>query len=223
MAAQGWMTIAGMPIFTNDVRVLIIAGDPLARAGLAALLANQPALAIIGQVAPATDLTTQIAAYQPNVVLWDLGWNPATTLDYLTELADSGLPVLTLVPDEAQTGAVWAAGARGLLLRDAQVDALTAALVALAHGLVVLEPVLANGVVVSSGTTPHLLAESLTPRELEVLKRMAEGLSNKMIARELEISEHTIKFHVNAILGKLGAQSRTEAVVRATRAGLILL
>ena len=67
------------------------------------------------------------------------------------------------------------------------------------------------------------LVEPLSARELEVLRRMAEGLANKQIARELEISEHTVKFHVNAVLGKLGAQSRTEAVVRATRAGLILL
>ena len=64
--------------------------------------------------------------------------------------------------------------------------------------------------------------EALSARELDVLRCMAEGLSNKQIARDLDISEHTVKFHVNAILGKLGAQSRTEAVVRATRAGLIL-
>jgi DNA-binding NarL/FixJ family response regulator len=65
--------------------------------------------------------------------------------------------------------------------------------------------------------------EPLTPREMEVLQRLAEGLTNKAIAQELGISEHTIKFHVNAIMGKLHAQSRTEAVVRATRLGLILL
>ncbi len=67
------------------------------------------------------------------------------------------------------------------------------------------------------------LAEPLSARELEVLRYLAEGLSNKEIARKMAISENTIKFHVNAILGKLGAQSRTEAVVRATRAGLVLL
>jgi len=65
--------------------------------------------------------------------------------------------------------------------------------------------------------------ESLTSRELEVLQYLAEGLPNKAIALKLGISEHTIKFHVNAILGKLGAQSRTEAVVRASRLGLIIL
>jgi DNA-binding NarL/FixJ family response regulator len=66
-------------------------------------------------------------------------------------------------------------------------------------------------------------AEALTPRELEVLQLLAEGLPNKTIARQLSISEHTVKFHLNAIMSKLGAQSRTEAVVRATRLGLIIL
>ncbi|CAN5539051.1 response regulator transcription factor [soil metagenome] len=212
-----------MLLSSHQVRILIIAGDPLARAGLAALLATQPTLTIVGQVAPGADLVTQVGAYQPTVILWDLGWNPVTALEALTELTEDGLPVLALIQDETQTSVVWAAGARGLLLRDAKLEAVAAALVGLAQGLAVLDPGLANGVMVSSGATPHLLAEPLTPRELEVLKRMAEGLSNKLIARELEISEHTIKFHVNAILGKLGAQSRTEAVVRATRAGLILL
>ena len=65
--------------------------------------------------------------------------------------------------------------------------------------------------------------EDLTPRELEVVQLLAEGLPNKAIAKRLGVSDHTIKFHVNAILGKLGAQSRTEAVVRATRLGLIVL
>jgi DNA-binding NarL/FixJ family response regulator len=65
--------------------------------------------------------------------------------------------------------------------------------------------------------------EPLSPRELDVLRGLAEGLANKQLARSLGISEHTVKFHINAILGKLRAQSRTEAVVRATRAGLILL
>ena len=70
---------------------------------------------------------------------------------------------------------------------------------------------------------PDALAEALTPRELEVLQLLAEGLSNKLIAARLGISEHTAKFHVNAILGKLGAQTRAEAVAQAARLGLLLL
>jgi len=94
---------------------------------------------------------------------------------------------------------------------------------AAAHGLVVLDPSLVNPVLEARDPSSASLVEELTPRELEVLGLLAEGLPNKAIARRLGISDHTVKFHVNAVLGKLGAQSRTEAVVRATRLGLILL
>jgi DNA-binding CsgD family transcriptional regulator len=70
---------------------------------------------------------------------------------------------------------------------------------------------------------PQELAEALTPRELDVLQLLSQGLANKLIARRLGISEHTVKFHVNAILGKLGAQSRSEAIVQALRLGLVAL
>jgi DNA-binding NarL/FixJ family response regulator len=89
--------------------------------------------------------------------------------------------------------------------------------------LIALDPALADVVQPSRDLLPQPPAEELTPRELEVLQLLAEGLSNKAIAYRLDISEHTVKFHVNAILGKLSAQSRTEAVVQATRLGLIIL
>ncbi|MFN8494269.1 MAG: response regulator transcription factor [Caldilineaceae bacterium] len=212
-----------MSMPTPPLRTLIIAGDTLARAGLAALLSNQPNLVVVGQVAVEGDLTLPANAYQPDIILWDLGWNPAPQLDALTALTESGLPVLALLPDAAYASQVWAAGARGLLLREAKANALTAALDGLGQGLVVFEPTFTNPAVLDPLTPANPLVEPLTPREVEVLQRMAEGLSNKLIARALAISEHTVKFHVNAILSKLGAQSRTEAVVRATRAGLILL
>jgi len=212
-----------MSIVPHNLRILIVAGDPLARAGLAALLANQTGLTVVGQVAADGDLASHLSAYVPDVLLWDLGWNPATQLDRLADFTELGPPVLALVPDDGYTRQVWATGVRGLLLRAASAAALAAAVTGLAQGLVVLDAPLANVAVQSALVTPNPLSEPLTPRETEVLRRMAEGLSNKLIARDLAISEHTIKFHVNAIMGKLGAQSRTEAVVRATRAGLILL
>lgn len=212
-----------MPNSASHLRILIIASDTLVRAGLGALLANQPSLLVVGQVAIENDLAIHINAYQPDVVLWDLGWNPATQLERLSELTERGLPILGLLPDDGYVSQVWATGVRGLLLREASADAVAAALIGLGQGLIVLEPALTNLAALSAMTPANPLAEPLTPRELEVLQRMAEGLSNKLIARELAISEHTVKFHVNAILSKLGAQSRTEAVVRATRAGLILL
>jgi DNA-binding NarL/FixJ family response regulator len=102
-------------------------------------------------------------------------------------------------------------------------DKLLTAARAVANGLVVVEPKLASALLPAMDSDQFTPDEPLTPREMEVLQRLAEGLTNKAIAQELGISEHTIKFHVNAIMGKLHAQSRTEAVVRATRLGLILL
>ncbi|MEI2609756.1 MAG: response regulator transcription factor [Candidatus Promineifilaceae bacterium] len=93
---------------------------------------------------------------------------------------------------------------------------------AAAH-LILIDPTLASPLLPHPGNDDTLLIENLTSREQQVLQLLAEGLPNKNIARQLAISEHTVKFHVNAIMTKLGAQSRTEAVVRATRAGLIML
>jgi DNA-binding NarL/FixJ family response regulator len=100
---------------------------------------------------------------------------------------------------------------------------MVAALTAVSEGLTVLDPSVAGVLSPAEELPPTALAEELTPRELEVLQLLAEGLSNKAIGYRLEISEHTVKFHVTAIMSKLGAQSRTDAVVRATRLGLIVL
>jgi DNA-binding NarL/FixJ family response regulator len=215
----------------TDLRVLIVADDPLARAGLAALLADQPGCLVVAQVAEDADLLSALDVYRPQVVVWDLGWErvptstPAqpTGTERLAELADAGLPIVTLLPEESYAIEAQIAGARGLLPRDISAERLMAALTAVAQGLIVLDLSLVATLLGTGGQIPPPLAEELTPRELEVLRLLAEGLPNKTIAHRLSISEHTVKFHINAIMGKLGAQSRTEAVVRATRLGLILL
>lgn len=215
----------------DDLRVLIVADDPLARAGLAALLADQPGCQVIGQVSGDTDLLDALDVHRPEVIVWDLGWDPAsasstspsTGLERLSDLEDDAPPVVALLPDETHATEARIAGARGLLLRDTDAEHLVAALMAVALGLVVLDPSLAAAMLAIREQGTPLMVEELTPRELEVLQLLAEGLPNKIIALRLDISEHTVKFHVNAILGKLGAQSRTEAVVRASRLGLILL
>jgi DNA-binding NarL/FixJ family response regulator len=207
------------------VRVLVVAEDPLVRAGLAALLSEQPECVVIGQVSGDAELAAELDFYRPDVVVWDLGWDPAPALERLAELDDALYPVVALLPDDAPTLEAWIAGARGLLPRDAGAESLVAGLLAVAQGLIVLDPALATDLLPVDEQQPDLapLIEELTPREMEVLQLLAEGLPNKSIAHQLDISEHTVKFHVNAIMGKLGAQSRTEAAVRATRLGLILL
>lgn len=203
-------------------RVLILADDPLARAGLVALLTDAPQLSVAGQSASDTDLTALLPVFQPDAILWDLGWSPDNQVATLSQFVeDHTLPVVALLAVAALAEAVRIAGARGLLPRTSDGGQMAAALHAVTQGLLVFDETLLPA------PTPGLpvveLVEPLSSRELEVLRYLAEGLSNKEIARKMAISENTIKFHVNAILGKLGAQSRTEAVVRATRAGLVLL
>ena len=107
-----------------------------------------------------------------------------------------------------------------MLFRGAAADTIAAALVAAARGLAVLDPSLAGGWIRPPEGPPR---EGLTAREGEVLSLLAEGLSNKAVAARLGISEHTAKFHVNAILAKLGAESRSAAIVKAARLGLVAL
>ena len=213
------------------LRILIVADDPLARAGIASLLADQAAVTVTGLAGGDGDLTAAVAAYAPDVLMWDLGWDAAGRIDVLSRFCDDhALPVVTLLGHPAGAVSVQAAGARGLLSRASDGAQLAAAALAVGQGLLVFDPELLPAPVLAAagqntdGTgavSPPF--EQLSARELDVLRGMAEGLSNKQIARSLGISEHTVKFHINAILGKLDAQSRTEAVVRATRAGLILL
>jgi DNA-binding NarL/FixJ family response regulator len=217
-----------MASLPNDLRVLVVASSPLARAGLTALLDGAAGISIVGQHDGNVDLPDALDIYRPDALIWDMGWEPLLHLDRLNEVGSAA--VLALIADEATTlesaAALLGAGVRGLLLQDARTDKLTAALEALGQGLVVLTPAVADSLRAEPPLTvpqPAPLIDALTPRELEVINLIAEGLPNKTIAGRLEISEHTVKFHVNAILTKLNAQSRTEAVVRATRMGLIAL
>jgi two-component system nitrate/nitrite response regulator NarL len=212
------------PSHPESIRVLIVAEDPLARAGLATLLANQPGCIVAGQVAMDPELANALPVYRPDVIAWDLGSDSSRALERANNIRDLGVPVVALLPDETDAADAWASGARGLLPRTATAENLAAALAAAAQGLAVIDPAIAAALLPAArDQTPAPLTEELTPRELQVLRLMAEGQSNKTIARALGISEHTVKFHVNAILGKLNVQSRTEAVVHATRLGLILL
>jgi DNA-binding NarL/FixJ family response regulator len=128
-----------------------------------------------------------------------------------------------LVPDHLELSEVWFQGLGGVLTRNINIEQLTAALQAIAKGLTIIDPVLLNGLPATRTNLTAPPSEALTPREMEVLRLLVEGLPNKGIAQQLQISDHTVKFHVNAIMGKLGAQSRTDAVVKATRLGLISL
>ena len=213
-----------MSNIVDPSRVLVCGPDLLARVGLAALLSATPAMTVVGQVAPAEMPVERIAVYQPDAILWDVGWTPQSQLTQIADVTEAGYPVVLLLPEPEAARLMRPSGAQGLLLRTNDPPVLAAALRAVAAGLTVFDPAVSALLFATiSAPDDSYNNEPLTSREQEVLQAMAQGLSNKLIARQLDITEHTVKFHVNAILGKLGAQSRTEAVVRATRAGLILL
>jgi two-component system, NarL family, nitrate/nitrite response regulator NarL len=215
-----------------DLRILVIADDPLARAGLASLLADQPGCAVVGRASGLDDLPALVEVYRPDILLWDMSWQPDSAIEHLALLVEPTPPIAVLLPDEGHVFEVWSAGVRAILRRDADPVQIATALLALIQGLGVVDDSFAATLTRPVGLpTPRpwddpktdSLLEELTARELSVLRLVAEGLPNKTIAGKLGISEHTVKFHINAILGKLGVASRTEAVVRATRLGLIVL
>ncbi len=208
----------------TPTRVLLIAADPLARAGLSAMLAEEAGVDVVAQVDQTGDWDQTLAVFRPEAVLWDLGWEPAAPEPGL--LADFGVPVVLLVPDGGPFEDFLAAGVGGLLLRSASPPQIAAALQAVTLDLVALAPELAAVLVPSAPSTAQpgdfsLPRTPLTGRENEVLHLMAAGLTNKAIAHRLGISPHTVKFHITGILAKLDAQSRTEAVTHATRAGIL--
>ena len=185
------------------------------------MLATQPEVTISAQLATDAEMAQALDVYAPDAILWDCGSDAALSVERAQEI--ERVPILALVNDAADARAVWGGNVRGVLPRDASVEQIASALQSISTGLLVLDPSFASLLLPSRADDGDEPAESLTPRELQVLQLLARGFANKQIAQELGISEHTVKFHVNSILAKLGAQSRTDAVVRATRLGLITL
>jgi two-component system, NarL family, nitrate/nitrite response regulator NarL len=204
----------------EPVRLVILSSDPLVAAGLGHLVEEGGDAVIVSDAADA------------EVALIDAG--RGGDLDGgrgLEALADLAVPAVVLVDEEEDAAAALAAGARGALLRTSDPGSLWAALVAVRAGLTVLDGGFAPAALAGDppGAPPGLGparsagGSELTAREREVLALLSRGLSNKQIAQRLAISDHTAKFHVNGILGKLGAATRTEAVVIAARQGLVAL
>ena len=213
------------------IRVLVVAAYPIARAGLAALLGGVADIQIVGQAAGGADLTGIVAATAPDLLLLDEAAGDDEALDGLERLLRGGGGPAALVlgaeRTEAAALAALGAGARGYLPRESGGEELIAAVRA-AAGLVVIAPVPAAALIARLLDRPRPPlegepGEALTPREGEVLQALAAGLTNRAIARRLGVSENTVKFHVSAILTKLDAASRAEAVALGARRGLLLL
>ena len=197
------------------IRLAIAADSAIVRAGLETLARSDPEIDLAGSFA---DLAS-LEPLHPDVVL------AAVPYEDLAPPADGFAPPIVLLSAEEQPG--WTrdalrAGVRAVLPRDASAGEVLAAVAAAANGLAVLDPRDLESFL-PAGTPLRAEPPVLTPRELEVLRMMAEGEPNKTIAWKLGISEHTAKFHVASILGKLDAASRAEAVAIGIRKGMILL
>jgi two-component system, NarL family, nitrate/nitrite response regulator NarL len=202
----------------GPVLVAVVTDDPLLRTGLHSLLAQAGA-----------DDVDLVELADAQVALWDAGVDGDRALTRLRDIHQVAVPVVAVVGDASQLGPALAAGARGVVLRDQVGPGIAAALAAVRSGLTVIDTSLAPALVTAPAAAAPRVASrrgglgDLTERERQVVTLLAEGLSNKLIADRLGISDHTAKFHVNGVMAKLGASTRTEAVVEAVRRGVVTL
>jgi len=212
---------------------MIVGSSALVRAGLEHVLGADPGADVVGRTDDLAALPDEVAVLRPDVVLFDAPARDAlTAFTLLADAMQSGAPALVMLVDDPSTlpsAPSIRAGLRAVLPRTASAEEIRAAVQAAASGLFVLSAASAEVLVplkppASGDAVPDAVsAEPLTRREVEVLRMIAAGLSNKHIAETLHISTHTAKFHVSAILTKLGVATRTEAVSLGIRHGLIPL
>jgi two-component system nitrate/nitrite response regulator NarL len=196
----------------EPIQVALLTDDPLLRAGLSSLLAQVGSINVVDREAA-------------EVALWDAGIDGEKALTRLAEIRALDLPVVAIVGDVAHVTPALAAGARGVVMRDQVGPGIQAALAAVRSGLTVVDTAFVQQLVPTQPvrTTNGKGRGELTERERQVVQLLSEGLSNKLIADRLGISDHTAKFHVNGVMIKLGASTRTEAVVEGMRRGLVRL
>jgi DNA-binding NarL/FixJ family response regulator len=200
---------------SGPLHVAVVTEDPLLKTGLTSLLAHDGEVEVV-------------PIDRADVALWDSGPDATRALARLRELGELRVPVVAAVGDASHLAPALAAGARGVVLRDQVGSGIGAALAAVKSGLTVIDSALAQTLVPASSASTRAdpkkrPSAELTDREKQVVQLLAEGLSNKLIADRLGISDHTAKFHVNGVMAKLGASTRTEAVVEAVRRGLVTL
>jgi DNA-binding NarL/FixJ family response regulator len=216
------------------IRVVLVDDQTLVRQGIRSLLALSDDIEVVAEAGDGRAGLAAIDAHRPDVVLLDLRMPVLDGLGTLRELAGRPDPpavlVLTTFDDDEAVLAALRAGARGYLLKDVTLDSLLEALRTVASGGRLIQPAVTAGLLERlvtgqlPGSEPDGAAgpgETLTGRELEVLRLMAAGWSNREIATGLHLAEGTVKNHVSAVLLKLGVHDRTRAVLRALDLGLI--
>ncbi len=205
------------------IRVLIVDDHSVVREGLRMFLVRDPDLEVVGEAADGAEALEQARQLRPDVVVMDLLMpvldGIAATRAIRREVPETEVLALTSVLESASVVDAIRAGAIGYLLKDTRAAEIRRAIKAAAAGQVQLSPQ-ASAYLLGAIRTPELL-EPLTPREMDVLRLLAQGQSNKEIARALHLVEETVKSHVRHILAKLEVQSRTQAVLAAIRLGIV--
>jgi len=212
------------------IRVLLADDQALVRAGFRMILRAEPGVEVVGEAGHGLEAVELARALEPNVVLMDVRMPELDGIEATRRIVDGrddGPRVLVLTTFDLDEYVYEAlrAGASGFLLKDAPEDQLVAGIKVVADGGSLFAPAVTRRLIerfagAAPSEPPPLLAE-LTPRELEVLRLVARGLSNAEIADELVLSEHTAKTHVAHILQKLDVRDRVQAVVRAYESGLV--
>ncbi|MFE7560005.1 response regulator [Kitasatospora sp. NPDC057500] len=204
------------------VSVLLVDDHPVVRAGIRAMLHGRPDLEVVGEAVSGTTALAAARALTPDVVLMDLrmpdGDGVGATAAILAELPATRVVVLTTYESDGDILRAVGAGAVGYLLKDTSPADLAQAVLAAARGETVLSPTVAARLL-DQVRRPR--PETLSRRETEVLRLVAEGLTNAAVGRELCITEATVKTYVVRIFGKLGVSDRTAAVMAAVQAGLL--
>ena len=215
----------------TTIRILVADDHPIVRDGLIAVLNTQPDFAIVGEAGTGAEALRLIAALAPDVALLDLEMPESDGVETLRRLQQEGAPtrviVFTAFGADDRILAALQAGAQGYLLKGAPRDDIFRAIRTVFAGGSLLAPVVASRLLrhVAGGSAAAASAEpvALTPREQETLRLLGQGLQNKEIAARLGVRERTAKFHLAALMRKLGAGNRTEVVTLASQRGLLTL
>ena len=208
------------------IRVLLADDQRVVREGLGTLLALLEGIELVGTAADGEEAVSLAAEHDPDVVLMDLRMPRVDGVEAIRRLAARGerprAIALTTYADDASVLGALRAGARGYLTKDAGAEQILAAVQAVARGEAALDPAVQHHVLAAL-TEPAAseLPDGLTPREVEVLRLIAEGLTNTEIAERLVVSAATVKSHVNHIFAKAGVRDRAQAVVYAYSNGLV--
>ncbi len=207
------------------IRVVIADDHELVREGLRSILAVADDILLVGEASDGSEAVELAGTLSPDVMLMDLRMPHVDGIEAIRRIRARHpgieIVILTTYDDDAHIVQGLGAGARGYLLKDAGRAALFGAVRAAARGESLLPPEILKALLAHAEGQRHAGGESLSQREQEVLSLMATGAANKEIAKQLSITERTVKAHVTSILNKLGVNSRTEAVAVAIRTGLV--